>query len=558
MTDRHANEWADTGTRQLPRPLLPEVATPNQYPVEALPPLMRDAALAIAAHVMAPLALAGQSIIGAVTHLAQTRANAPHMHKPNGMPCSLMMLTLGLSGDRKTGCRNLAFKEVDEAEKTARNQHKTAIDEIMKQADALKGKARDEFLKDHSLPADPGTQYTDATFERIAGDFIRGKSYATWDTDEAGQMLAGASLKADTKTATIGGLCKAFDDGKFERTRSASNAEGSGIAFDRRLSVHLMGQPVAVAQALADPLLRGQGFLPRFLFAAPASLAGSRLLTLESLNSKSYKDVRLQRYWARCREMMETPEQLNDQGEVVPPVLELDEGAQRAWLNFYNETEAGQGPLGRYAGLQPFAGRAGEQARRVATVLACFEGIDHIDGDCMRRACELVRYSLSEWLRYTDAEAINPDLQNAARAMDWLRDPRRAASWQAFNVNAWSKSGPPALRPAKKRDKVLAVLVEHGHLLTCDGKQFRINPLAETAEVAETQQTRGFSPADDLRKSAESVRIAPGTNPASAALPQTSAALPQAETQQARGLPQNPQNPQPSTSASAGANFEEF
>lgn len=558
MTDMHANEWGDTGKRQPPRPLLPEIAAPNTYPVEALPPLMRDAAQAIADHVMAPLALAGQTVVGAVTHLAQTRANAPHLHRLDGMPCSLMLLTLGLSGDRKTGCRNLAFKEVDEAEKTARNLHKMTVEDIMGQADALKGKARDEFLKDHPLPSDPATQYSDATFERIAGDFIRGKSYATWDTDEAGQMLAGASLKADTRAATIGGLCKAFDDGKFERTRSQSNAEGSGIAFDRRLSVHLMGQPVAVAEALADPLLRGQGFLPRFLFAAPASLAGTRLLTPEKLGRKSYSDARLQRYWERFREIMATPERINEQGEVVPPVLELDEGATLTWLRFYNETEAEQGPLGRYAGLQPFAARAGEQARRLAAVLACFEGIDHIDGDCMHRACELVRYSLNEWLRYTDAEAINPDLRDAAYVMDWLRDPKRAASWQTFHVNAWSKSGPPALRPAKKRDKVLAVLVEYGHLLTCDGKQFRINPLAETADSAETQQTRGFASADGLRKSAESVRITPATWPASAEFPQTSAELPQAGTQQPRGLPQNPQNPQPGASANAGPDFEEF
>src|SRR5690606_18593472 len=136
------------------------------------------------------------------------------------------------------------------------------------------------------------------------------------------------------------------------------NAEGSGIAFDRRLSVHLMGQPVAVAEALADPLLRGQGFLPRFLFAAPASLAGTRLLTPEKLGRKSYSDSRLQRYWERFRGIMATPEGINEQGEVVPPVLELDTGAEMVWLNFYNETEAGQGPLGSYAGLQPFAARA--------------------------------------------------------------------------------------------------------------------------------------------------------------------------------------------------------
>lgn len=62
---------------------------------------------------------------------------------------------------------------------------------------------------------------------------------------------------------------------------------------------------------------------------------------------------------------------------------------------------------------------------------------------------------------------------------------------------------------------------------------------------------RGFALADKLRRVAENIGIASGTSPASAALPQTSAELPQSETQQMRGLPQNPQIPQPSRHANS-------
>jgi len=72
-------------------------------------------------------------------------------------------------------------------------------------AAGLKGKARDEFLAAHPMPPDPKTQYSDATFEPLAGDFIRGMPAASWDTDEGGQMLGGSSLKADTVAATLGG-----------------------------------------------------------------------------------------------------------------------------------------------------------------------------------------------------------------------------------------------------------------------------------------------------------------------------------------------------------------
>ena len=162
---------------QAPEPLLPEATKPTAYPVHRLPPLMRDAALAIAEHVQAPLALASQCVLGAVTHLAQTRVNAPHLHDPNGMPCSLNMLTLALSADRKDSCHALAGKPITEKEKEVRDHYRRACAEIMAEADHFKGKAREAFLAENPLSADPRTQYGgDATWEPIVGDFVRGKA----------------------------------------------------------------------------------------------------------------------------------------------------------------------------------------------------------------------------------------------------------------------------------------------------------------------------------------------------------------------------------------------
>ena len=472
-----------------PRPLLPDLEAAEPYPIEALPPLMRDATRAIAEHVQAPLALAAQCVIGAAVYLAQTRVNAPHIHNADGMPSSIFLLTLADSGDRKSECRRLAFKKIDEAEARARTNHREACAEVTTMAGGLKGKQLERFMAEHPLPADPRTQYSDATFEPIAGAFIRGMPAATWDTDEGGQVLGGASLKADTRAATLGGLVKAFDTGSFERTRSQGNMEGSGFAYNRRLSLHLLAQAVTVADALADPLLRGQGFLPRFLFASPTSIAGTRFLTAEQLGRKAYADPRLQRYWARCEAIAATTQAIDHEtGEVKPPVLPLTPEAEQDWLEFYNEAEGEHSPLGKFTNLRPFAGRAGEIARRLAAVFACLEGQTEIDDECMTRAAAIVRYSLSEWRRYTDSAVPDPMLQQAAALMAWLRDPKRTDDWQKFHRDKLGKSGPPATRKsAKERDRLLAVLVAHHHLLTTDGKQFTVNTVAETAETAESQ-----------------------------------------------------------------------
>jgi hypothetical protein len=492
---RQLEAWGSTLAPE-PRPLLPELQAPEPYPLEALPPLMRDAAQAIAEHVQAPLALAGQCVIGAGVYLAQTRVNAPHIHRQSGMPCSMFLLTLADSGDRKSECRRLAFKTADEAEEKARTEHRKACDEITSMAGGLKGKALEQFNAEHPLPFDPRTQYSDATFERIAGDMIRGASAASWDTDEGGQVLGGASLKADTRAATLGGLVKAFDTGTFERTRSHGNAEGSGFAYNRRLSVHLLAQAVTVAAALDDPLLRGQGFLPRFLFASPSSLAGTRFLTADQLSRKAYADPRLQRYWARCEAISATPQAVDPQtGEVSPLVLELDAEAAAEWLEFYNEVEGEQSALGRFGNLRPFAGRAGELLRRLAAVFACFEGQQQIDGECLRRAAVLVRHSLGEWARYTDSEAVSPKLKQAAALLEWLQ----VKKWQSFDSRKLQREGPSIVRKsAKQRDSLLAALVDHNQLLTDDGKHFTINPLATTATTATKHAQPGSSSCDSV------------------------------------------------------------
>jgi hypothetical protein len=529
-----------------PKPLLPDVVPPTPYPLDALPDILRGAVEAIVEHAMVPAAIAGQCIVGAITHLAQTRVNAWHpLGKPEGAPCMLFMLSLFDSGEGKSIARELAFKTIDEAEKEARARHRQACAKIEAMAAGLKGKAREEFLAANPLPPDPKTQYSDATYEPLVGDFIRGKSAASWDTDEGGQMLCGHSLKADTVAATLGGLTTVYSSGKFERTRSRSNLEGSGVADNRRLSIRLMVQPVVVKEALSNPLLVGQGFLARFLLAAPDSLAGNCLITVDSLKRNAYADPRLKTYWSWLKKIAASPEYIDPEtGEVAPPVLAPDEEAKQVWVDFRNEIERERGPLGMFADLKQFAARCAEQALRLAAVLGCFEGVKHIDADCMRRACMLARYSLSEWSRYIDAGAVDPELKRAAELMSWLRDPKHAAKWQVFHVNDLGKSGPPAVRKAKVRDKVLAVLLKYHHLLSSDGKQFRINPLAEVADSAETQKPRGYTTAEDMRKVAEIARFPRATHPASAELPQTSADLPHAEAKKFQGLPQNPQNPQ--------------
>jgi hypothetical protein len=72
-----------------------ETSVNSTYPIHALPPLARDAVIAIAEHVQAPIGMTAQCVIGAMSHIAQAHVNAPHPFNPQGEPCSLYLLTEG-------------------------------------------------------------------------------------------------------------------------------------------------------------------------------------------------------------------------------------------------------------------------------------------------------------------------------------------------------------------------------------------------------------------------------------------------------------------------------
>lgn len=463
-----------------PLPLLTASSSASPYPINCLPPLLRNAATAIAKHVQASTAIAGQCLLGAATHLLQARVNAPSINNPAGMPCSLFLLSLGSSGDRKSACRDLAFTPID------RHEHAAYTRYLATTKSARQKTPSNSLSKGENVPSalqDPRTQLTDATFEGVVGEFIRGKSACTWDTDEGSQLLSGASLKSDHASSIIGGLCRAFDKGSFDRLRSKNNSETSGTAYNRRLSIHLLAQPEALLAALSQPLLITQGFLPRFLFTAPESLAGKRLLTEQMLERPPHVIAALQAFWGRCEELLETPTFAHpDTAEINPPVLALTRPAQDVWLDFYNDVEAQMGNAGQYALIRPFAARAGEQARRVASVLAGFAGANRIDETAMEQACRLVEHSVTEWHRHSTARTADPQLVAAKDLLDWLK----AKGWNDFHRDKLGKSGPSYARKAKARDGLLEVLIEHRQLLSVDNKVFHLNPLAEVEDVAET------------------------------------------------------------------------
>ena len=304
---------------RLPKPewgeLLPlqqaESAANNPYPIGALPLLARDAVLAISEHVQSPIAMSAQCVIGAISHIAQGKVNAPNRFNAHGEPCSLFLLTEGQSGSRKSTSRNLADRAILDYERKQYEIYRTELEQWKSGPAGLPKKDREAYCAENPPPNDPSSLYSDITLESIAGLYIDGIMHnASISSDEAGQFFGGHTMKADTRNQALGGYAKLFDDGYVERTRSKSNLNGSGRAHDVRLTFNLQGQHEVLADALKDPVLRGQGFLPRFILTIPENLAGTRLQDAAYRAKNANKDHRLIAYWTRCEYLLDSCSQV--------------------------------------------------------------------------------------------------------------------------------------------------------------------------------------------------------------------------------------------------------
>ena len=456
-------------------------STATAYPIHAVPPLARGAIQAIAEHVQAPIAMTAQCVIGAMSHIAQAHVNAPHPFNPQGEPCGLFLLTEGQSGSRKTTSRNLADRAIIKHEHKQYEQYHSDLEQWKSGQAGLPKKDREAYCAENPPPNDPSTIFSDVTLESIAGFYIDGiLNNASISSDEAAQFFGGHTMKSDTRNQALGGYAKLFDDGSVERTRSKSNLNGSGRAYDVRLTFNLQGQHEVLADALKDPVLRGQGFLPRFILTIPENLAGTRLQDESNQANNANLDHRLIAYWNRCESLLdECPLPVAaDQPTGERRVISVAKEAESLELEFYNEIERLQAKGQRYEYLQAFASRASQLARRLATVFAYFEGLDVIDRKTLSGACDVIRHSLGEWSRYAEIETVK---ENEAEKLikNILAKCTKDKTNRILKTLAL-KGAPSSLRKAKEFDPCLNELIEfnYARLVTVNKSTYiELNPL---------------------------------------------------------------------------------
>lgn len=471
-------EWGE------PEPLEDTNTPATRYPIEAWQGVLRQAVEAIAYHAQVPLAMAGQCILGALSTIGQRYINAPmgHEHKP----ACLYLITEGESGSGKTQANKYSHYSITKWEKNAYQLFVERLQEWEADRNALKGGERTHYEATVPKPTNESMIVTDATIEAVLDKFIiDGLPNQSWTTSEAGQFLNGHSMKSDTAGNALSSLTSVWSGDPVSRLRSqrGKNAIPFTNAYDARLTLDIMGQRVILEPALNDPLMNGQGFLPRCLIACPESLIGSRQwATPERMNQSPYDDPRLLAYWARCDILLDPP-----QTEITRDITGkevrfnmpfADQQARQTLANFQDEIEGRQAKGRALEYLRAFASRMAENASRIASLMAFFDCQKSVSVDYLERAFMLVEYSIAERLRYLDAKPT--EKTDSQKLIDWIvKQCKVKGVTQLSYADTQSKVNPKHLRAKANFELCINVLSDKKYIqvITLDNTRYiEVNP----------------------------------------------------------------------------------
>jgi hypothetical protein len=293
-------------------------------------------------------------------------------------------------------------------------------------------------------------------------------------SDEGGKILGGYAFSQQNQLAFAAAFSNLWDGKDINKVRAGS---GSSNFAGRRVSLHLSIQPMIAQKLFANEDIKDQGLLSRILVVMPDSLKGSRILSEdeESQNQRQAAKEVLHCFGEQITRLLKKRPRCSgdNRQELTPPTLHLSATARKQLVDFYNLVETQQADDGHYANISGFAGKAAEQASRIAGILSLFEDADaeRIDERHMDVAITLMMFYLDEVVRIFDTGHVSQKVLDAELLRVWLS---ARYSEDYVDVSEISRCGPGKLRSSPYIKDLVNLLRDYGHLERAEGQRIEI------------------------------------------------------------------------------------
>jgi len=499
-----ALDQADSWPEPLPLDELPE---PTAFPVDALPPVLRDFVRGVAEHTQTPSDLPALVTISALSTACARTARiegAPGWSEPlNVYSCVALP-----SGSRKSavvaGCAEpielveevecerrrpeVAARAAERATLEARLKARTQKAATASPADRLALEAeRNEAAREL-------VELPEQHLPRLLADDATPEVLARLMAEQSGRI---GCLSAEGAVVLQQAAGRYSDTGSRLEVYLAAHA-GDTLRVDRvgrktdhvrspALTLCLTVQPSVLAGAMARPDFRDRGLLARFLWSVPRPTIGYRRLSTPPVRGSvrtAYAEM-LRRLLRRAP----TDE---------PPVLRLSADAARPFLDFRERCERDLRPGERFEYMAAWGAKLPGLVLRIAGLLHL---TDHDDAEpvsvgTIEAACQIGEYA-AEHAKLAFAQmGADPEHAKAEHLLRWIRrngEPEITAR-DVYHKNRAAFDRPTDVEP------VLGMLLEYGHLRELprtDGpgrpsRRFRVNP----ASLAQNTQNAQNPPPD--------------------------------------------------------------
>lgn len=461
----------------LQRPLPP----PSVFPIDALGMVLEPLCKKLIEVVQAPIAICGQSLLAAAALAAQGFANV--VIDGRIYPLSEFFLTIAESGERKTSVDSIILKPHREHQEQLSDIHKKELLKYAGDKEAYEASKKEALSSKHKKtfdekkkaltdlgkpplsPIEPILLVEEPTYEGLIKLLAHGQPSVGLFSDEGGRFIGGHAMNDENMLKTASGLCKLWDGSDITRVRSG---DGASILSGRRLSCHLMVQPVIAEVLLNNNGLVKQGFLSRFLITWPESTMGERLYKeiniFECDEYQLYRDMIVRIY------KKPLPLKTDTANELKPIDLILSGDTKQLWIEFHNYIESDLSSNGKYSTIKGFANKAPEHAARLAGILALIENPDCIEISFtqLELGIKLTKYYLVEALRLFESSFCDPTLSEAERLYEWLlqREKNEIALQEIYQC------GPSFIRNASKARNLIRLLAENHYVMPINGTYY--------------------------------------------------------------------------------------
>lgn len=475
--------------------VVPRIGSP--FPEMLGLPLISSVVDELGKSVQAPKPLIFSAVLSAISLALQGLVD---VKKPKGgvSPCSLMLLCLADSGERKSTVDKIVLGSIKEVQSRMDREYSEQHDKWQAGLKVWKMKQRsiqrkiekqaglDEptleleeqysvgFSQQPQRPKKFKMLYEDTTSEALFYGLYQDINTAGMITSEGGGVLRGAAFNDLSKQNSLW----SGDPIHVSRiSRESFTVEGA------RLTVSMMVQSSVFNKYMLDcgDQSRGSGLWARFLVCRPDSTQGQRLIRMgeTSTHSSESFDSKL------AALLSENISQMNS-GKWNRNIVEFDDLAKESWVELFNFIEERMANGMFWEDMRDHASKLADNIARLAALFHCFEGGcigGQISVNTLDAAVRVGFWYSSEFAKiFSRAGRVEADAVELER---WLVE-RASKKGCATKRNDILRHGPNRLRSKPVLACVLSYLEERGVVAfeyTTKGCHINLYPLGKVRGV---------------------------------------------------------------------------